>query len=553
MPLTDIQIALKANKKDIKEIAQQVHLTEDEIDYYGKDKGKIDLAVLSKKPSHSPKLVLVTAMSPTAAGEGKTTTTIGLADSLQAIGKKAILALREPSLGPVFGMKGGATGGGYAQVIPMEEINLHFTGDFHAITSANNLLAALIDNHIYHGNQLGIDPQRIIWKRCLDMNDRQLRYIIDGINNRVERNDGFDITVASEMMAIFCLAKDVADLKHRLENIIIGYNYDNQPVTAKDLEAVGAIMVLLKQAIKPNLVQTLENTPAIIHGGPFANIAHGCNSLIATKTAMNLAEYTITEAGFGADLGAEKFLDIKCRIGGLKPDAVVVVATIRALKMHGGVSKENLNDENVEALLAGLPNLLRHVDNIRHQFQLPCVVAINRFTSDTEAEIGALLDVCAKHDIKAVLNDVWAQGSKGGLALAQQVVELCEAENNFRYVYDLEDDLEVKIEKVVQRIYGGSRVSYSEQALKQLQEIKELGYNQVPICVAKTQYSFSDDPKLLSAPSDFELHVAQLKVSAGAGFVVVYTGTILTMPGLPKVPAANHMGIDEAGTTFGLF
>ncbi|MBR6323134.1 MAG: formate--tetrahydrofolate ligase, partial [Lachnospiraceae bacterium] len=503
------------------------------------------------------KLILVTAITPTPAGEGKTTTTVGLADGLQRLGKKVTVALREPSLGPVFGVKGGAAGGGYAQVVPMEDINLHFTGDFHAIGAANNLLAAMLDNHIHQGNELGIDVRKITWKRCVDMNDRQLRFIVDGLNgksNGVPREDGYDITVASEIMAVFCLADSITDLKERLGRIIVGYTYDDRPVTASDLKAVGAMAALLKDTLKPNLVQTLEGTPAFVHGGPFANIAHGCNSVMATRVARALGDYTVTEAGFGADLGAEKFIDIKCRMSGMKPDAVVVVATVRALKMHGGLKKTELATEDLAALEKGIPNLLRHVSNIRNVFGLPCVVAVNRFPTDTDAEIGFIIEKCRELGVNTELSTVWAEGGKGGEALAREVVRLCEEEKgDFRYSYELDLPIEEKIKAVTTKVYGGTGVTLSPEAKRQIRQLTALGFDKLPICVAKTQYSFTDDPKKLGAPEGFKITVKSVKVSAGAGFVVVLTGDIMTMPGLPKVPSAEKIDVDENGVISGLF
>ena len=554
--LTDIEIAQQCEMRSITEIAAKAHLSPDDIEQYGKYKAKVDLSLLSSKRKNG-KLVLVTAITPTPAGEGKTTTTIGLADGLAKIGKEVTVALREPSLGPVFGVKGGAAGGGYAQVVPMEDINLHFTGDFHAIGAANNLLAAMLDNHIQQGNVLGIDVRRITWKRCVDMNDRQLRFIVDGMGgkaNGVPREDGFDITVASEIMAVFCLASSISDLKERLGRIIVGYTYSGEPVTASDLKAVGAMTALLKDAIKPNLVQTLEGTPAFVHGGPFANIAHGCNSVMATRLALKMGDYTVTEAGFGADLGAEKFLDIKCRMAGLTPDAVVIVATVRALKMHGGMDKKELANENISALEAGVPNLLRHVSNIKNVYGLPCVVAINRFPTDTDAEIGFIIEKCRSLGVNTVLSDVHAKGGEGGVALANEVVRLCEEETpNFKFSYELDETIEQKIENVVKRVYGGDAVTYTPAAKKQIAELEALGFGKLPICIAKTQYSFSDDPTKLGAPSGFTVTVKNVKVSAGAGFVVVMTGDILTMPGLPKSPAAERIDVDENGKISGLF
>ena len=553
--LTDIEIAQSVEMKKITEIAKMAGIPDEALELYGNYKAKINVSALGK-PKKEGKLVLVTAITPTPAGEGKTTTTIGLADGLRKIGKNCVVALREPSLGPVFGIKGGAAGGGYAQVVPMEDINLHFTGDFHAIGAANNLLAAMLDNHIHQGNALGIDVRRIVWKRCVDMNDRQLRFITDGLGgkvNGVPREDGYDITVASEVMAVLCLASSISDLKERLGKIIVAYTYDEKPVTAADIKANGAMAALLKDAIKPNLVQTLEGTPAIIHGGPFANIAHGCNSVIATKTAMALGDYAITEAGFGADLGAEKFFDIKCRFAGLKPAAVVMVATVRALKMHGGLAKNELGSENLEALEKGIPNLLRHVANVKNVYGLPSVVAINRFPTDTDAEIEMIVEKCKALGVNVRLSDVWAKGGDGGIELAKEVVRLCETESEFTLCYPDEATLEEKIEAVVKKVYGGSSVSYLPTAKKQLMQIKALGFDNMPVCMAKTQYSLSDDPTKLCAPEGFTVTVKNVKVSAGAGFVVVLTGDIMTMPGLPKVPAAEKIDIDENGKIIGLF
>ncbi len=552
---SDIQIAQENIPSPITEIIADQGINDEYAELYGKTKAKISNQLL-KKAEKQGKLILVTAINPTPAGEGKTTTSIGLADSLRRIGKKSALALREPSLGPVFGIKGGATGGGYSQVVPMEEINLHFTGDFHAIGAANNLLAAMIDNHIYQGNSLNIDPESITWKRAIDMNDRQLRNIIDGLGKKtdgVERKDGFEITVASEVMAILCLAKDLADLKERLSRIIIGYNYDGAPVTAGQLKASGAMAALLKEAIKPNLVQTLEHTPAYIHGGPFANIAHGCNSIIATKLALSLNDYVVTEAGFGADLGAEKFMDIKCRMANLKPDAIVIVATVRALKYNGGVAKEDLKQENLQALKAGLPNLLQHVENITGVYGLPCVVAVNRFQDDSEAELDLIRQECERLGVKAVLSEVWARGSEGGIELAEEVVRLCDRENSFRFSYDLDCSIREKLEILAQKIYHADGVDFTEDALRQLEKISELGFDKLPVCVAKTQYSFSDNAALLGAPRGFRITVRNLKIAAGAGFIVALTGNILTMPGLPKVPAAENIDIDNEGRISGLF
>ncbi len=554
--LTDIEIAQQCEMKPITEIAKTANIDDKYIEQYGRYKAKVDYALLNETEEKESKLILVTAITPTPAGEGKTTTTIGLADGLRRIGKNVMVALREPSLGPVFGVKGGAAGGGYAQVVPMEDINLHFTGDFHAIGAANNLLAAMLDNHIHQGNALGIDTRRITWKRCVDMNDRQLRNVVDGLGgkvNGVPREDGFDITVASEIMAVFCLATSITDLKERLGRIIVGYAYDGKPVTAGDLKAVGAMTALLKDAIKPNLVQTLEGTPAFVHGGPFANIAHGCNSVIATRMAMRLGDYAVTEAGFGADLGAEKFLDIKCRYAGLKPSAVVMVATVRALKMHGGLAKTELGSENLEALEKGVPNLLRHVSNITNVYKLPCVVAVNRFPTDTDKEIEFIIDKCKDLGVNVVLSNVWAEGGKGGEDLAKEVVALCEKENDFSFSYELDGSIEDKIEAIVKRVYGGNGISILPAAKKQIETLKELGFENLPICVAKTQYSFSDDPTKLGAPENFTVTIKNVKVSAGAGFIVVLTGDIMTMPGLPKVPAAEKIDVDENGVISGLF
>ena len=553
---SDIEIAQSAKLLPIAEVAKKIGIPEENLELYGKYKAKIDYSVLLSPSEKTGKLVLVTAISPTPAGEGKTTTTIGLADGLKNLGKKVVVALREPSLGPVFGVKGGAAGGGRAQVLPMEDINLHFTGDFHAIGAANNLLAAMLDNHIQQGNELGIDPRKIVWKRCVDMNDRQLRYVVDGLGgkaNGTPREDGFDITVASEVMAVFCLAESVEDLKARLSRIVVAYTYDDKPVTAGDLKAVGAMTALLKDALKPNLVQTVEGTPAIVHGGPFANIAHGCNSVIATKTAMKLGDYCVTEAGFGADLGAEKFLDIKCRSAKIRPDAVVVVATVRALKMHGGAAKTDLGNENLDALGKGLPNLLRHVSNIRNVYGLPTVVAINRFPKDTDAEIALVMEKCAELGVNAVLSTVWAEGGKGGEELAKEVVRLCDTESRFSYAYDEKSSIESKINTIVKRIYGGDGAVFTAQAKKEVERLTALGFDKLPVCVAKTQYSFSDDMTKLGAPTGFTVTVRSVKVSAGAGFVVALTGEIMTMPGLPKVPAAENIDVDETGKITGLF
>ena len=554
--LSDIEIAQAAKPLHITKIAEKAGIDEKYLEQYGRYKAKIDHSLLRELDRKNGKLVLVTAITPTPAGEGKTTTTIGLADGLRKIGKNSIVALREPSLGPVFGIKGGAAGGGYAQVIPMEDINLHFTGDFHAIGAANNLLAAMLDNHIYQGNALRIDPRRITWKRCVDMNDRQLRFVTDGLGGRVNgtpREDGFDITVASEIMAVFCLANSIEDLKERLSRIVVGYTYDEQPVTAGQLGAVGAMAALLKDAIKPNLVQTLEGTPALVHGGPFANIAHGCNSVIATKMAMKLGDYAITEAGFGADLGAEKFLDIKCRQAGLNPDAVVIVATVRALKMHGGVAKTELGSENLEALEAGIPNLLRHVSNIKNVYKLPCVVAVNRFPTDTDAEIELVIEKCKALGVNVVLSTVWANGGEGGKDLAEEVVRLCEEPNDFSFSYELDESIEDKILHIVQRVYGGKDVTFAPAAKKELAKLTALGYDKLPVCMAKTQYSFSDDATKLGAPEGFTVTVRNVKISAGAGFIVALTGDIMTMPGLPKSPAAERIDVDENGKISGLF
>ncbi len=556
--LTDIEIAQSVTPKNILEITKVAGIDEKYVEQYGKTKAKLDLSLLDDlKDKKDGKLILVTAITPTPAGEGKTTTTIGLADGMKRIGKSVAVALREPSLGPVFGIKGGAAGGGYAQVIPMEDINLHFTGDFHAIGAANNLLAAMLDNHIYQGNSLNIDPRRITWKRCVDMNDRQLRFVTDGLGGRVNgvpREDGYDITVASEIMAVLCLSSSISDLKARLSRIIVGYTYDEKPVTAGDLKAEGAMTALLKDALKPNLVQTLEGTPAFVHGGPFANIAHGCNSVIATKTAMKVADYAITEAGFGADLGAEKFLDIKCRMAGLTPSAVVIVATIRALKMHGGLAKNELGAENLEALERGVPNLLRHVSNIKNVYKLPSVVAINRFPTDTDREINFIIEKCRELGVNVVLSTVWADGGRGGEALAREVVRLCEEEKgDFTFAYELDGGIEAKIEAVVKKVYGGDGINVLPQAKKQIASLEALGFDKVPICVAKTQYSFSDAQTKLGAPEGFKVTVKNVKVSAGAGFVVVLTGDIMTMPGLPKVPSAEKIDVDENGKITGLF
>ena len=555
--LSDIEIAQNATPEDITVIAKRAHIAPEYLEQYGRAKAKIDPALLRDSTRERGKLILVTAINPTPAGEGKTTTTIGLADGLRRIGKDVSVALREPSLGPVFGVKGGATGGGYAQVIPMEDINLHFTGDFHAIGAANNLLAAMLDNHIHQGNALGIDPRSITWKRCVDMNDRQLRSVVDGLGgkmNGVPREDGFDITVASEVMAVLCLSTSLSDLRERLGRIIVGYSYSGEPVTASDLHAQGAMTALLRDAIKPNLVQTLEGTPAFVHGGPFANIAHGCNSVMATELSLRLSEYTVTEAGFGADLGAEKFLDIKCRAASLVPDAVVIVATVRALKLHGGLDRSALVEENIEALGRGIPNLLRHVSNIKNVYGLPCVVAINRFPTDTDAEIDYIISRCRELGVNTKLSTVWADGGAGGEELAREVVRLCESEQGgFEYSYGLELGIADKVRTVVRRIYGGEDIDITPAASKQIARLEELGFGGLPVCIAKTQYSFSDDPKKLGAPEDFRITVKNVRVSAGAGFIVVLTGDIMTMPGLPKSPAAERIDINENGHIVGLF
>lgn len=554
---SDIEIAQGAAMRPITEIAKTAHVDEKYIEQYGRYKAKIDPALLKETQRKDGRLVLVTAITPTPAGEGKTTTTIGLADGLRRIGKDAVVALREPSLGPVFGIKGGAAGGGYAQVVPMEDINLHFTGDFHAIGAANNLLAAMLDNHIQQGNALNIDPRRITWKRCMDMNDRQLRFIVDGLGGKVNgtpREDGFDITVASEIMAVLCLSTGIADLKERLGRMIVGYTYDDKPVTCAELKAAGAMTALLKDAIKPNLVQTLEGTPAFVHGGPFANIAHGCNSVMATRMALKMGDYAVTEAGFGADLGAEKFLDIKCRMANLTPDAVVIVATVRALKMHGGLAKTELTEQNIPALERGVPNLLRHVSNIKNVFGLPCVVAVNRFPTDTDAEIDFIIEKCRELGVNTVLSTVWADGGRGGEALAREVVRLCEEEKgSFTFAYDADMTIEQKIDAIVRRIYGGDGANIAPAAKKQIARLTELGFGNMPVCMAKTQYSFSDDQTKLGAPTGFTVTVRSVKVSAGAGFIVALTGDIMTMPGLPKVPAAERIDVDENGTISGLF
>ena len=553
---SDIEIAQACPMQHIRDIAREAGIAEEYLEQYGNYKAKIDTKFFQDHQGPDGKLILVTAITPTPAGEGKTTTTVGLADGLRKIGKKSVVALREPSLGPVFGLKGGAAGGGYAQVVPMEDINLHFTGDFHAIGAANNLLAAMLDNHIQQGNSLGIDVKKITWKRCVDMNDRQLRNIVDGLGGRMQgvpREDGFDITVASEVMAVLCLATSITDLKERLSRMVVAYTYDDKPVTAGDLKAAGAMTALLKDALKPNLVQTLEGTPALIHGGPFANIAHGCNSIMATKAALKLGDYAVTEAGFGADLGAEKFLDIKCRMAGLRPDAVVVVATVRALKHHGGVAKEDLGKEDLAALEKGLPNLLRHVENITKVFGLPCVVAINRFPLDTEAELALIEAKCKDLGVNVALSEVWAKGGEGGRALAEEVVRLCEQPNHYHPSYELDTTIEEKLQTIVTKIYHGKDVVLTSNAKKQAKQLTDQGYGTYPICMAKTQYSFSDNASLLGAPEGFTVTVRNLKVSAGAGFIVALTGEILTMPGLPKVPAAEKIDVDENGRIEGLF
>ena len=556
--MTDIEIAQQCRMRPITEIAALAGVEEQYLECYGRYKAKVDYRLLRDSKRPDGKLILVTAINPTPAGEGKTTTTVGLTDGLRRLGKNAIAALREPSLGPVFGVKGGAAGGGYAQVVPMEDINLHFTGDFHAIGVANNLLAAMLDNHIQQGNALGIDPKQITWKRAVDMNDRQLRHIVDGLGGRMQgvpREDGFDITVASEVMAVLCLASDIPDLKARLGRMVVAYTYDGKPVTAHDLKAEGAMTALLKDALKPNLVQTLEGTPAFVHGGPFANIAHGCNSVTATRMALRLGDYAVTEAGFGADLGAEKFLDIKCRLAGLKPSAVVVVATVRALKHHGGAAKAELNTENLDALEKGLPNLLHHVDTIQNTFHLPCVVVVNAFPTDTEAELQLVEDKCRELSVNAVRSEVWAKGGEGGMALAEEVVRLCEASGPeaFSFAYPDDAPLTEKLNAIVRRVYGGAQAVLTPNARKQAQQLAELGFGDLPICMAKTQYSLSDDPALLGAPENFTVTVRNLKVSAGAGFIVALTGDIMTMPGLPKVPAAEKIDVDENGVITGLF
>lgn len=554
---SDIQIAQEAQLKDIREIASEIGIGEEFLELYGVHKAKIDYNLLKDlEAEENGKLILVTAITPTPAGEGKTTTTVGLSDSLRKIGKKAFVALREPSLGPVFGVKGGAAGGGYAQVVPMEDINLHFTGDIHAVGTANNLLAAMIDNHIYQGNSLRIDGRKITWRRCMDMNDRQLRFITDGLGGRtngVPREDNFDITVASEVMAVLCLSQDIQDLKTRLSRMVIGYSYEDEAITVAQLKAEGAMAAVLKDALKPNLVQTLEHTPAFIHGGPFANIAHGCNSIMATKMALKLADYVVTEAGFGADLGAEKFLDIKCRMSGLKPDAVVIVATVRALKHHGGSLKADWSTENLEALEKGLPNLLQHVENINKGFGLPVVVAINRFPTDTEAELNLVAEKCRAHNVNVALSEVWEKGGDGGIELANEIVRLCDQESKLTFAYEIDQSIEEKIRSIAQKIYRAKDITILPPALKQLEQLTKLGYGNLPICMAKTQYSFSDDVALKGAPRDFIVTIKNLKVSAGAGFIVALTGDIMTMPGLPKVPAAQEIDVDENGRIKGLF
>lgn len=554
---SDIEIAQEAVAQDIRDIAKKINLNEDDIELYGKYKAKIDYNVLDRTEDRKGKLILTTAINPTPAGEGKTTTSIGVADALAKLGKNVITALREPSMGPVFGIKGGAAGGGYAQVIPMEDINLHFTGDMHAIGAANNLLAAMLDNHVYQGNELNINPKRITWRRCVDMNDRQLRNVVDGLGKKVDgvtREDGFDITVASEIMATFCLSNNIGELKEKLGDIVVAYTYDGKPVTARDLGANGAMAAVLKDALKPNLVQTLEGTPAIIHGGPFANIAHGCNSIIATKMALHMSDYVVTEAGFGADLGAEKFLDIKCRKAGIRPDAVVIVATVRALKYNGGVPKDQLNEENLEALEAGLPNLLKHIENITQVYKLPAVVAINRFPLDTEAELKLVEDKCNELGVNVALSEVWAKGGEGGLEVAKEVLKLIdEGDNKFEYCYDDDMSIKDKLNAIATRIYGADGVDYTAEANKQIKELEDLGFGKLPVCVAKTQYSLSDDQTKLGRPSGFRINVREANVSAGAGFIVVLTGAIMKMPGLPKQPAALRIDVDEKGVISGLF
>lgn len=555
--LSDIEIANQVEMNPITDIAEKLGIPKESLALYGDYKAKINVSKLENlDKAKRGKLILVTAITPTPAGEGKTTTSVGLVDALTKIGKKAAIALREPSLGPVFGVKGGAAGGGYAQVVPMEDINLHFTGDFHAIGAANNLLAALLDNHIHQGNTLGIDSRRITWKRVVDMNDRQLRHIVNGLQGRINgvpREDGYDITVASEIMAVLCLANNITDLKEKLKKIIVAYSFEGTPITAGDLKAEGAMTALLKEAIQPNIVQTLEHSPAFIHGGPFANIAHGCNSVLATKLALQYADYAVTEAGFGADLGAEKFIDIKCRLAELKPDAVVLVATIRALKMHGGMKKADLGTESVEAVLKGLPNLEKHLSNIQEVYGMPVVVAINKFPTDTDAELAAVEKACEERNVEVTLSDVWAKGSEGGIDLANKVIELAEKTNSFSHIYDLSDSIEEKLTKIVQRVYGGKGIELAPSARKELAELEKLGFTEYPICMAKTQYSFSDDATLLGAPKDFTVTIRNLKVSAGAGFIVALTGAVMTMPGLPKSPAAERIDVDAEGNISGLF
>ena len=553
---SDIEIAQEAKMEDIREVAKRIGLGEYDIELYGKYKAKVDYNVLKRTENKNGKLILTTAINPTPAGEGKTTTTIGVADAIRRLGYKTIMALREPSLGPVFGIKGGAAGGGYAQVVPMEDINLHFTGDIHALTAANNLLAAMIDNHIHQGNECNIDVRRIVWRRAVDINDRQLRNIVCGLGGKVNgtpREDGFDITVASEVMAIFCLANNITDLKERLGNIVVAYNMDGDPVTARDLKANGAMATLLKDALKPNLVQTLEGTPAFIHGGPFANIAHGCNSVIATKMAKHFCDYVVTEAGFGADLGAEKFLDIKCRLADLKPDAVIIVATVKALKYNGGVNKNDLGKENLDAIKKGLPNLIKHVDNIKNVFGLPCVVAINKFVNDTDAEINLIKDECQKLGVNVVLSEVWEKGGEGGEELAKEVIKLCEEENNFKFSYDIDLPIKEKINAIATKIYGADGVDYTKKAEKEIENFERLGFDKMPICIAKTQYSLSDDPSKLGRPEGFRITIKDLTVSAGAGFIVALAGDVMKMPGLGKKPAAFNIDVDENGKISGLF
>lgn len=555
---SDIEIAQSVEMKPIEEIAAKLGIGEDHLELYGKYKAKVDYNILNElEDKEDGKLILVTAITPTPAGEGKTTTSVGLGDALSKLGKKVAIALREPSLGPVFGIKGGAAGGGYAQVVPMEDINLHFTGDIHAIGAANNLLAAMIDNHIYQGNELNLDTRKITWKRCVDMNDRQLRFIVNGLNGRVNgvpREDGFDITVASEVMAILCLSQDIDDLKEKLRNIVVGYTRDDQPVTAGQLKAEGAMAALLKDALKPNLVQTLEHTPTFVHGGPFANIAHGCNSIMATRMALKLADYVVTEAGFGADLGAEKFFNIKCRKGGLKPSAVVIVATVRALKHHGGALKDELAIENLDALEKGIPNLLKHIENVTQKFGLPAVVAINRFPTDTEAELKLIEDKCREYGVNVALSEVWAKGGEGGIELAKEVIRLIdEEEKNFKFIYNDNDSIKEKIEKIVREVYGGDGVEFTPAASREINRLEKYGFGNLPVCMAKTQYSLSDDPKKLGWPKGFKVTVRSIKVSAGAGFIVALTGDIMTMPGLPKVPAAEKIDVDSTGRISGLF